>query len=348
LVRDQIRAHLPGADSLIPNSVLRVMSDVQGALCHLVLQFIDWLALQLLPDTAEHEWLERHGHIWLTNADGTTGRKHATLAAGTVTVTSQIPWTRVPQATQMIHNNIGYETLEEVFTPIAGNPVPVRVRALDPGAAGNVNIGTNISVISDVPGLDNSANVLSMYGGTDSETDDQLRYRVLLRIREPPMGGSKTDYEAWALAVPGCTRAWTNPLEMGMGTVTVRVMFDDLRRDQTQGFPIEEDILAVRDYIDQVRPVAVKDVFVVPPIPQRINIIVWRLVPDTPAIRAGIETSWRDMVFEKAIPGQPMYAVWKTCAVQNAPGVISFTTDNVDEFMLSPGHLAVPGDVIYG
>ena len=55
LVRDHIRGSLPGADALIPNSVLRVLSDVQGALCHLVLQFIDWLALQLLPDTAEHE-----------------------------------------------------------------------------------------------------------------------------------------------------------------------------------------------------------------------------------------------------------------------------------------------------
>src|SRR5262245_5973220 len=87
LVRDNIRATLPGADALVPNSVLRVLSDNQGALCHLVLQFLDWLALQLIPDTAEHEWLERHGEIWLVNADGSTGRKLSTLATGTVTMT---------------------------------------------------------------------------------------------------------------------------------------------------------------------------------------------------------------------------------------------------------------------
>jgi len=71
LVRDAVHASLPGADANVPNSLLRVMSDNQGALCHLTLQYIDWLSLQLLPDTAETEWLDRHGQIWLVNADGT-------------------------------------------------------------------------------------------------------------------------------------------------------------------------------------------------------------------------------------------------------------------------------------
>src|SRR5262245_8530839 len=102
LVRDHIRASLPGADALVPNSVLRVLSDVQGALCHLVLQYIDWLALQLLPDTAETIWLDRHAAIWLTNSDGTTGRKRATLAQGTVMVGGTIAWSRVPVATQFL------------------------------------------------------------------------------------------------------------------------------------------------------------------------------------------------------------------------------------------------------
>ena len=83
LVRDAVNASLPGADANVPNSVLRVLSDNQGALCHLTLQYVDWLSLQLLPDTAETEWLDRHGEIWLVNADGSPGRKMATLATGT-------------------------------------------------------------------------------------------------------------------------------------------------------------------------------------------------------------------------------------------------------------------------
>src|SRR4249920_792404 len=84
LVRDSVRAHLPGADANVPNSLLRVMADAMAALCHLVLQYIDWLSKQLLPDTAETEFLDRHGQIWLVNSDGTKGRKQATLAFGSI------------------------------------------------------------------------------------------------------------------------------------------------------------------------------------------------------------------------------------------------------------------------
>ena len=101
LVRDAVNASLPGADANVPNSVLRVMSDNQGALCHLTLQYIDWLSLQLLPDTAETEWLDRHGDIWLTNADGTTGRKMATLASGTASFQGIIDGSIVPAGTQL-------------------------------------------------------------------------------------------------------------------------------------------------------------------------------------------------------------------------------------------------------
>src|SRR6516165_9735358 len=138
LVRDSIRGNLPGADASVPNSVLRVMSDAMGALCHLTLQFIDWLALQLLPDTAEHEWLDRHGDIWLKNADGTTGRKMATLAVGSVTLTG-VSGTVVPLATQLTApNGTQYETLQ-LTVILADAPIEVGARALDPGAQGNLN-----------------------------------------------------------------------------------------------------------------------------------------------------------------------------------------------------------------
>src|SRR6516165_5908936 len=86
MVRNDVTAALSGA-VLIANSVARVMSDAMAGLAHLVLRYIDWLSLQLLPDTAESEWLDRHGNIWLVNADGTTGRKAATLAHGSGTFT---------------------------------------------------------------------------------------------------------------------------------------------------------------------------------------------------------------------------------------------------------------------
>src|SRR6516165_401239 len=131
LVRDAVNASLPGADANVPNSVLRVLSDNQGALCHLTLQYIDWLSLQLLPDTAETEWLDRHGQIWLVSADGTIGRKAATLATGIATFTGTIG-TLLPAASQISN---GYETTADII--MGSGPVNGPVSAIVPGTASN-------------------------------------------------------------------------------------------------------------------------------------------------------------------------------------------------------------------
>src|SRR6516162_8149545 len=87
MVRDDVTTSLQGA-AVVGNTVLRVMADAQAGLARLILKYIDWLALQLMPDTAETEWLDRHGQIWLVNADGSTGRKLATPATGEAAFTT--------------------------------------------------------------------------------------------------------------------------------------------------------------------------------------------------------------------------------------------------------------------
>ena len=349
-MRDAIRGNLPGADASIANSVLRVMSDAMAALCHLALQYIDWLALQLLPDTAEVEWLDRHGNIWLVNADGTTGRKLATLASGTANFQALIPGVVIPQGTQLESGTlVGYETTQLAVATGPGVDIPVPIRALDPGSAGNQPAGTELAVVATpaIPNLVGAATVVNLDGGTDEETDDELRFRVLQRIRQPPQGGAAHDYVVWSLAVPGCTRAWVAPLEMGIGTVTVRVLFDDLRAGD-DGWPQLVDLDSVTRYLDTVRPVAVKDFWVLAPIKQRVDVLIQLVDPDTPEIRAAIEASLREMFFEKAAPGQTIFAAWKVQAIMETANVRSVDLFNYsDDRMSSPGHMAVLGDVQY-
>lgn len=344
LVRDEVVSARRGAP-MIGNNVLRVVSDAMAALNHLVLRYIDWLALQFLPDTAEEEWLDRHGDIWLTNSDGTTGRKMATLASGVVNI-SGVDGTLIPIGTRLGSiSGIQYETLQDVI--LSDIPVPVNTRAIDPGIAGNLEEGDTLSVVS--AGVDGSAVVVTMTGGTDTESTDLLRVRVLERIREPPQGGADHDYVRWTKAVPGVTRAWVYPLEMGPGTITVRFLMDDLRADN-DGFPLLADIVAVESYLDTVRPVAVKDLFVVAPLKQRVDFHIRNLVPDTPAVRSAIEDSIRDMLYNLAKPGQTIFASWKSQAVLSAPGVLSFTIApgyTTDDIMETPGHMAVLGDIAY-
>jgi uncharacterized phage protein gp47/JayE len=345
LVRDSIRSSLPGADALVPNSVLRVLSDNQGAVCHLTLQYLDWLALQLLPDTAETEWLDRHADIWLVNADGSTGRKVATLALGTVAFTGIVEGIEIPTGTLLLGNDASFETTVDAITASDGAEVIVPARALDPGTVGNLEPGTSLTV--SVDGV-TGCTVVSMGGGVDTESDDDLRIRVLERIRQPPQGGAVHDYVRWAKAVPGVTRAWCVPIEMGIGTVTVRVLFDELRADD-YGWPRAEDLLSVTNYIDTVRPVAVKDFWVLAPIKQFIEVHIGSLTPDTTEIRAAIEESLKEMMFNRAAPGQTIFAAWKAEAIMGTANVVSFDLliwD--DDVMESPGHMGVLGDISYG
>jgi len=351
LVRDDIRASLPGADASVPNSVLRVLSDAQGGLCHLNLQYIDWLTLQLLPDTAEGEWLDRHGAIWLVNSDGTKGRKQATFASGTVTFTGD-PGTIVPTAT-VLTGLADYETTEEITVGSGATAAPVR--SLDAGAIGNLEGGSSLGVSAVIPGLDGSATVVDITGGVDVENDDDLRARILFRIRQPPMGGDANDYVAWALSVPGVTRAWA-ATEMGIGTITVRFMMDELRADQ-DGFPNNEDVAMVKEYIDTVRPVTTKDCWVLAPVPEPIDFTIRSLVEDEESIRENVEISVKDMLRVKAapahsvngqmVPATTVYVAWVSEAIMHVVGVESFTLRMIDHPMPNNGNLAVLGTILY-
>ena len=50
---------------ILPNGDVRVLADANAGNAHLALQYLDWLALQLLPDTAETQFLDKWGNIWL-------------------------------------------------------------------------------------------------------------------------------------------------------------------------------------------------------------------------------------------------------------------------------------------
>lgn len=353
LVRDNVRASLPGADASVPNSVLRVLSDAQGGLCHLTLQYVDWLALQLLPDTAETEWLDRHGAIWLVNADGSRGRKAATFAQGAIAVTGT-SGTPIPVGAILTGPSAQYQTTSAGVIDFGGAG-SVNAGALTAGAVGNAPDGTSLSFNDQVAGLFTATCSGDMTGGVDTETDDQLRARILFRIQQPPMGGDANDYVAWAMAVPGVTRAWAS-VEMGIGTITVRFMMDTLRADNN-GFPLGSDIQTVTDYLNTVRPVAIKDMFVEAPVPEPIDFTISGLINDTDTVRGEIEIAVTNMLLQNAepahsvngqmVPATTIYAAWVSEAIMESVGVVSFTLEMDDHPMPYNGSLGVLGTILH-
>jgi uncharacterized phage protein gp47/JayE len=350
MVRDDITSSLYGSQ-VVGNTVLRVMGDAQAGLAALILRFLDWLARQLMPDQAETIWLDRHGQIWIQNSDGTTGRKNATASSGTVTFTG-VAGIVVPAGTELVSpDGVFFQTLE--FITLTDQPTEVAVRALNPGAAGNQPVGTALAMTTPATGVDSAVLVVDLRGGTEIESDEQLRARILARIRQPPMGGCAYDYEQWAMSIPSVTRAWCAPREMGMGCVTVRFMCDALRAD-TAGFPIQEDIDVVRNYLDTVRPVAVRDFFVESPVPEPIDFSL-TLTQDSLALRAQVEDSVAAMIQEKANPAHQVngelvgpttiMASWIAEAVNRCTNDFDLQMD--DHPMPHNGALATMGTITY-
>lgn len=355
--RNYIMANLPGADAMIPNSVLRVIADVNAGESHLNLQFLAYLALEFLPITATDIWLDRWADMFLINADSSKGRKQATYATGTATATATQSGIVIPfGANATSGNNITYQTTSQETTDDDDTAI-VPLIALTPGTIGNLDAGAALQ-LNFVPGfLSAGMTVIAMTGGTDTETDDELRVRLLDRLSAPPMGGDAEDYVVWALAVPGVTRAWSAPNEMGIGTVTIRFMMDDLRAS-TGGFPNQDDIDAVQAYLDTVRPVTVKDFFVEAPIATPINFTVSNLDPDDQDVWADIIVSVQAMLMTKArpamavngvlVPAQTIFAAWVSDAILNAPNVVSFDLTMADAVMPNNGCLATLGSIVHG
>lgn len=137
--------------------------------------------------------------------------------------------------------------------------------------------------------------VSGLTGGTDAETDDALRSRVLLRKRQPPQGGAIPDYIAWARSVPGVTRAWALPLNRGAGTCDVMVTFDA----RSNPIPLPVDLAAVQLVLDTDRPVCAST-YALAPAAVPLAVTIANLSPNTPTVQAAIAASLQSLVAAKA------------------------------------------------
>jgi uncharacterized phage protein gp47/JayE len=343
LTRDYVLSQL-GAKAMIPNSVLRIMSDAMAGLAHLTMLYLDWLAKQLLPDTAETEWLDRHGNIWLVNADGSKGRKAATYANGDIEFTGNDGFV-IPVGSLLTGvNGVSYQTVTQAQIGSGGLATAAAV-ALTAGLVGNMEDGSALAFREPIEGVSDAALLGDMTGGVDQETDEQLRERILLRIQNPPMGGSQADYVNWALACPGVTRAWAAQ-EIGPGTITVRFLMDDLYPDN-HGLPQPDDITSVAAYIDSKRPVTVKDCFVMAPTLFFYDITIRNLTVDDPTVRARIEQKIADLEFNRSQPGQTWYRSWVDEAISQAVGEETHELDYETTIMPFPAYMPVLGTVLY-
>jgi len=344
-IREDFRSRLGINGTLLRRSMANVLATVWSSSVYLVYGYIEYLGRQIFAVQSDREFLIRQASLF-----GITPTP-ATFASGTIVLTGT-GGTVIPDGTIVVRDDgIRYKTVGSSTIPmppvIAGFAT---VECLVSGKIGNVGPHENLTIETPIPGANSTVatNQTEITGGFDEESTEDFRARYLLRRRNPPRGGSNTDYEYWALSVPGVTRAWVYPHELGLGTVVVRFVNDSA----TPIFPDSALISSVQAELDKRRPITA-EVTASGSTGLTVDFDV-RITPDTPENRVEVEGELADLVKRISEPGDGVSrGKLLLSAIQTTVGISRGVTDYT---VLSPssdvvpaiGELPLMGSVTFG
>lgn len=128
---------------------------------------------------------------------------------------------------------------------VTGGTVVLPVRAVDPGSDANLSPGALVVPLTQIVNITGRNNVAATTGGTDDETDEALRDRLLAQYVSSA-SGNQHYYRRVARAQPGVGRVTVVPLWNGPGTVRV-VVTDSI------GNPVAQSVIdALQATLDPV------------------------------------------------------------------------------------------------
>lgn len=326
-----IESRLTGGVALLRRSVLRILAKVFAGEIHMNYGYIQFISQQILVDSAEGSYLDRHALIWGVD------RKSGKFSSGQVRFAG-VNSTLIPAGTQ-IQDDDGIEYLTMLDVTISGGYADVLVQAAEVGAGSDQLSGAVLHMISPQSGVDDEATTSSggITGGQDPETDEALRSRILQRIQEPPMGGAKHDYVRWALEVDGVDKAWAFAPEDEpvVSAGIARVVFTEVG-GPTPTSPLYVDDGSGKDngtglvfqHIDLLKPVTA-DLQVYPIHVRSIDMDI-SITPYNTDLRTAVQDNVRQALEELAAPGQNFLISQLRDAIMNS-GVSDYVINRIDK-----------------
>lgn len=327
-----------GADALLRRSDDAVYGRVNAGAFYALYGMLKNLSKEVNVTTAVLTLDEKAG-FWLSDDP----RRQATAASGPITVTGT-PGEMLAASTQFVSMTTGKIYAVKTDTVISGMEQTVLVEAVDAGKTGNLAAGEVLTIATPVGTIGATAISGGILGETDRESDDSLRARILDRIRQPPGGGDTADYIRWAKQVPGVTRVWVYPGEMGSGSVTLRFMRDG----DPDPIPNATEVEKVYEHVREVCPVTVQEnLYVVAPLKNAVDLTI-RIMPDTDEVKAAITASVADFFARESEPGGRLYK-------SRLDEAISIAAGEFDHTLLSPtadvvarkGHINMLGNITW-
>jgi uncharacterized phage protein gp47/JayE len=291
-------------------ALIRALARAEAGAAHGLYGYIDTKEKNFLPDTGDEATVLRWSSLFNVPRGAPVAAKGVVQAAGSSG--------RVIPARRELKSPAGVFYRVDTDATVASGVAAVSITAVDRGADGNLAAGTALTFVQPVDGVLSSVVVQApgITGGSDIETIEALRVRVLDRMRSPPKGGAAQDFVAWAKeAHPDVTRVWVNGQEISQNSVTVRLVTDDAPGGL---IPTETVLNAVADYLSLHRPVTA-EVYVVAPTPVAINPSI-AISPTTQAVKDAVIAELNDLIKREAAPGGTILRTHLSEAISNAVG----------------------------
>ena len=317
-IYERMRAAFAEETGFVPNDGCDMMvrlyalaAEVQSLLAQ-----ADWVLDQSFPQTAQGQYLDYHAE---TRA---LARLPAARATGVLRFSA--PSAAVTDyeieagSVAMTTGGARFETTEKATLRKGETSVDVPARAVEAGAHGNAIAGA-VHVMSVYPvGITRCENPEAFSGGSDEESDEKLRERVLESYRRLPNGANAAFYEQEALRFPNVAAAKAVGRARGIGTVDVYV--------STHGGAPEEELLGeISAALQKKREIAV-DVAVKVPTEKSIDVAAeleaeqgWTMREITDAAQEALQA-----YFTGERLGEPVYRAKLASILYGVPGVKNY------------------------
>lgn len=321
-----LASRLPGADTRLRRAVLSVLARVVGGVAYGLDAFIAYKAKQIFPMTADAEHLPRLARPWRIF------QKHAEAATGKANMLGLDG--KVFPAGEVMQRADGVQYQSTAEAEVVNGAALVLVECLTPGADGNAAAGTTLTLVQPVEGFEFSGTVAEggITAGVNVEDAEDMRDRLITRWQEPPQGGAVTDWKAWALEVPGVTRAWAYARWMGLGTVGVLFTTDNAESP----IPDETMVQRVQSYLTapERKPITA-EVYVVAPTAKPVDVVIQDLTPKTEAVKQAIYDELTDLFRREGEPG-------RVVLVSHIREAISTAVGEYDHVLIAPVNNVYP------
>lgn len=258
----QLEASLNQTIPLLPKSFLRVLAKALAGVFVLLYKYGGFMFLQVFVRTASANETTVNGRVLTPLLEwgrliGVGDPAAATQAELLIDITVDNQTGTLPSGSQLVNtdNGVTYITIGAVL--LNAPTVQATIRAVSDqaggggaGAIGNLDPGAVVSFANPLANVSRNAVVVSqVVTGSDAESTEAYRQRVIDRFQKRPQGGAYADYEIWGEEPAGIINVYPYTSDCP-GQVDVYVEATPESSGDPDGIPTPAQLQAVLDSIE--------------------------------------------------------------------------------------------------